>query len=97
MSVTSLQNWISENPALAAGAAALLFVLIYLLARLIFGRGLTHVASLTKNKYDDVIIKKLRPYRASLLAAIRNGRKTTATAVQSKITGVVNLVPAEAY
>jgi miniconductance mechanosensitive channel len=68
MDVTSFQTWISANPSLALGAATLLFVLVYLLARLIFGRGLTYVASLTKNKYDDIIVQKLRPYRASLLA-----------------------------
>ena len=32
-----------------------------------FGRGFVYLAGLTKNKYDDIIIKKLRPYRASLL------------------------------
>ncbi len=68
MDVTALQTWISANPGLALGAAVIAFLLIYLLSRLIFGRGLTHVATLTKNKYDDIIVKKLRPYRAALLA-----------------------------
>jgi miniconductance mechanosensitive channel len=68
MDVIALQAWISANPNLALGAAVLIFLLVYLLARLIFGRGLTHFAALTKNKYDDIIVKKLRPYRAALLA-----------------------------
>ncbi len=68
MELFDLQTWIAANPSLAAGAAALILLLIYLLARLIFGRGLTYVAALTKNKYDDIIVKKLRPFRASLLA-----------------------------
>ena len=68
MNVTSIQSWISANPSLTSGAAAVLFLLVYLLARLIFGRGLTYVAGLTKNKYDDIIVQKLRPYRAALLA-----------------------------
>ena len=68
MELFDLQAWIAANPSLAAGAAALILLLIYLLARLIFGRGLTYVAALTKNKYDDIIVKKLRPFRASLLA-----------------------------
>ncbi len=68
MDVTALQTWITANPGLALGAAVLLFLLVYLLSRLIFGRGLTHVATLTRNKYDDIIVKKLRPYRAALLA-----------------------------
>jgi miniconductance mechanosensitive channel len=68
MNISSFQTWISANPNLALGAAVVLFLLVYLLARLIFGRGLTYVASLTKNKYDDIIVQKLRPYRAALLA-----------------------------
>jgi miniconductance mechanosensitive channel len=67
MDITPLQAWITANPALAFGAAALAFVLVYLLARLLFGRGLTYVAGLTKNKYDDIIVQKIRPYRAALL------------------------------
>ena len=67
MDVSSLQSWISANPGLALGAAVVLFLLAYLLARLIFGRGLTYLTSLTKNKYDDIIIQKLRPRRAAWL------------------------------
>jgi miniconductance mechanosensitive channel len=67
MNVNSFQSWISANPGLALGATGLLFLLAYLLARLIFGRGLTYLTSLTKNKYDDIIIQKLRPKRAAWL------------------------------
>lgn len=67
MDIATLQTWIAANPALAWGAAALAFLLVYLLARLVFGRGLTHIAALTRNKYDDIIIRKLRPFRAALL------------------------------
>ncbi|MBI4731104.1 MAG: mechanosensitive ion channel [Chloroflexi bacterium] len=68
MELPDIQAWIVANPPLALGVAALLFLLIYLLTRLIFGRGLIYVTTRTKNKYDDIIVKKLRPYRASLLA-----------------------------
>lgn len=68
MDVSAIQAWISDNPNLALGAGIGLFLLIYLLARLIFGRGLTYIAKRTKNKYDDIIVKKLHPFRASLLA-----------------------------
>ena len=67
MDATSLQSWISVNPNLALGAAVVLFVLAYLLARLILGRGLTYLTGLTKNKYDDIIVQKLHPKRAALL------------------------------
>lgn len=68
MELPDIQAWIAANPPLALGVAALLFLLIYLLTRLVFGRGLIYVTTRTKNKYDDIIVKKLRPYRASLLA-----------------------------
>lgn len=68
MVLPDFKSWIAGYPGFAIGAAALLFLVIYLLARLIFGRGLHYIASRTKNKYDDIIIKKLRPNRASWLA-----------------------------
>jgi miniconductance mechanosensitive channel len=67
MNASFIQSWISANPALALGAAVVLFLLAYVLARLIFGRGLTYVTSLTKNKYDDIIVQRLQPKRAALL------------------------------
>jgi miniconductance mechanosensitive channel len=70
MTIMDLETWIAANTNLAIGAAVLLFLLIYLIARIIFGRGLTYIASRTKNKYDDIIVKKLRPYRAALLAPL---------------------------
>jgi miniconductance mechanosensitive channel len=63
-----IRIWIGANPAWAVAAATLLFVLILFLARLIFGRGLVYITTRTKNKYDDIIVKGLRPLRASLLA-----------------------------
>lgn len=68
MTLPDFKAWISGNSGLAIGAAVLLFLLVYLIARFIFGRGMTYIASRTKNKYDDIIVKKLRPYRAALLA-----------------------------
>lgn len=67
MTIFDLKDWIAENQLIAYSAAALILILIYVLSRLIFGRGLVYLAGLTKNKYDDIIIKKLRPFRASLL------------------------------
>jgi miniconductance mechanosensitive channel len=67
MTLPDFKAWIAGNPGLASGAAALLFLLFYLLARLIFGRGLLYIAARTKNKYDDIVIKKLRPFRAAWL------------------------------
>jgi miniconductance mechanosensitive channel len=66
--LTIIETWINANPPFAAGAALLLFILIYLFARLIFSRGLTYLATRTKNIYDDIIVRKMRPNRASWLA-----------------------------
>jgi miniconductance mechanosensitive channel len=68
MDITFLQAWITANPALAASAAVLSILLIYLVTRLVFARGLIYLAGRTKNKYDDILMKRLRPYRAAWLA-----------------------------
>ena len=57
MDVTILEDWIASNPALALGATVIVLVLIYLISRLIFGRGLSALAGITKNKYDDILVK----------------------------------------
>lgn len=68
MELFALKDWIIDNPVLAISAAVLLFIAILLLARLVFGRGLVYLTTRTKNKYDDILVKGLRPMRASLLA-----------------------------
>jgi len=67
MDMNTFQTWTSANPVLTLGLAVGLFLLTFLLTRLVFGRGLTTIANLTKSKYDDIIIKKLHPNRTSLL------------------------------
>jgi miniconductance mechanosensitive channel len=67
MNVEIIQTWIEANPYLALAATIVGLVIIYLVSRLIFGRGLTYIASITKNKWDDIIIAKMKPFRASLL------------------------------
>jgi len=68
MQTLNLQGWIELYPEIATALTVILLLLVYLLARLVFGRGLTYIATQTKTKYDDMVVKKLRPYRASLLA-----------------------------
>lgn len=62
-----MQDWIARNPGLALTGALGLLVILYLLARLIFGRGLLYLTSLTRNQYDDIIARELRLYRAAWL------------------------------
>jgi len=68
MEVSVVQDWIARNPALALGGAVLALLVIYLISRVIFGRGLIYITTLTRNKHDDIIAQKLRPYRAAWLA-----------------------------
>jgi miniconductance mechanosensitive channel len=67
MDVTVLQDWIANNPALSLASVVGLLLLIYLISRLIFGRGLTALAAVTRNKYDDILVKKMHLYRAAWL------------------------------
>ena len=68
MNIPEFYAWTAANPGLTIGATFLLFLVIYLVARLIFGRGLGYIAARTKNKFDDIVVQKLRPNRASWLA-----------------------------
>ena len=67
MNISVVQTWIENNPLPALAGTVLGLLVIYALSRLIFGRGLTHLTTLTKNKYDDIIAQKLRLYRAAWL------------------------------
>ncbi|GAB4416058.1 MAG: mechanosensitive ion channel family protein [Anaerolineales bacterium] len=67
MSIPQIQAWILANPYLGLAIAVIIFVLIYLFTRWIFGRGLTYIASRTKNKYDDILVSRLRPFRTAWL------------------------------
>jgi miniconductance mechanosensitive channel len=68
MTLSAIETWIKGNQLIAIGAATLVFIFIYLIARLVFGRGLVYLAGRTKNKYDDIVVRQLRPNRASWLA-----------------------------
>ncbi len=68
MDTTQLQQWIEANRIWATGVVFLLVILIYLFTRLVLARGLIYLTQRTKNKYDDILMQKLRPYRAAWLA-----------------------------
>jgi miniconductance mechanosensitive channel len=68
MDLNLLQDWIAANPLLAAGATAVLSVLVFLIARGILARGLLTLADHTRTKVDDIIVRHLRPFRVAWLA-----------------------------
>lgn len=67
MDIFELQKWIQANPGLSAPAAIVVVLLLYGLSRIILGRGLTYLTQRTKNKYDDIIMGRVRPYRVAWL------------------------------
>ena len=48
------------NPTIAVIVGALL---VFLIARFIVARGLIYLTTRTKNQWDDILIKHMRPYR----------------------------------
>ncbi len=70
MDAASFQLWIEQYPAATLGAILLFSILLFLFTRNIIARGLISLASRTKSKVDDILLKHLRPTRASLLAPL---------------------------
>ena len=68
MDIPQLQNWIQANPIIAILGTIVLVILLYGISRTIFGRSLIYLTQRTKNKYDDIIMVRVRPYRAAWLA-----------------------------
>jgi miniconductance mechanosensitive channel len=66
----SLQAWIQLNPLLALGSVLLASLLTFLIARGVLARGLAYLASRSKNKIDDILVQKLRPFRIAWLAPL---------------------------
>jgi uncharacterized membrane protein YdjX (TVP38/TMEM64 family) len=62
-----VQDWIELNPTLApwalGGAAVITSLVVFLIARYLIARGLVYLAKRTENKYDDIVVEELRPFR----------------------------------
>jgi len=67
MTYQDIQHWVEMNPDIApwvlGGAMITAGIVLYLVVRLLVARSLVYLASRTANKYDDIIVAKLRPYR----------------------------------
>ncbi len=70
MNLETIQVWIEENPTLAFGGVILLSIIVFFIARLIIGRGLYSLAARTETEYDDIIVKKLHPFRVAWAAPL---------------------------
>lgn len=67
MDLTELQQWIDQNTLLAFGGVVILSVILFFIARGIIARGLIYLATRTESKYDDIVVKNLRPFRVAWL------------------------------
>jgi miniconductance mechanosensitive channel len=74
MTPEHIQALLDLNPTLMpwvlGGAMVLLSVVVFLIARYFIARGLVYLSTRTKNKYDDVIVEKLRPFRFAWVAPL---------------------------
>ena len=70
MEAIDLQTWVNQNTALALAGLLALSILLFIFARGVIARGLVHLAGLSKNKYDDIIVRHLRPYRLAWMAPL---------------------------
>lgn len=70
METTYFQAWVEQNPVIAISAILIFSFALFLFTRNILARALVHLASRTKSKVDDILLKHLRPYRTSWLAPL---------------------------
>jgi miniconductance mechanosensitive channel len=72
MTYQDIQQWAGLNPVLApwvlGTVAVVVGLVLYLVTRLLIARSLVYLAGRTANKYDDIIVAKLRPYRFAWIA-----------------------------
>lgn len=65
--IEEIQKWLFLNPgvnnALTLVGVIFLIVISYVIAYRLLGRGLDYLAAQTKSRYDDIIIKRIRPRR----------------------------------
>lgn len=70
MDTIAFQTWVEQNPAIAASIIFISSIALFLFTRNILARGLIRLASRTKTKVDDILLKHLRPSRTSWLAPL---------------------------
>jgi len=72
--IGNIQAWLDLNSMLApwvlGGAAVILSMVVFLITRYFIARGLVYLAERTENKYDDIVVEKLRPFRFAWIAPL---------------------------
>jgi len=74
MTVDSISTWLAQNPTWGpwafAGALVVLSALVYVIARYLIANALVYLARRTANRYDDIVVEKLRPFRFAWIAPL---------------------------
>jgi len=74
MTAEDIQSLLDLDPTLMpwvlGGAALILSVVVFVIARYFIARGLVYLSVRTENKYDDVMVDKLRPFRFAWVAPL---------------------------
>jgi miniconductance mechanosensitive channel len=74
MTPEQIQALLDLNPTLMpwvlGGIVVLASVVVFSIARNFIARGLVYLSTRTKNKYDDIIVEKLRPFRFAWVAPL---------------------------
>ncbi|MCL5428811.1 MAG: mechanosensitive ion channel family protein [Chloroflexi bacterium] len=64
------QTWLNSNPNNPTIAVIVGALLVFIIARFVVARGLIYLTTRTQNKWDDILIKHLRPYRLAWVAPL---------------------------
>jgi miniconductance mechanosensitive channel len=67
MNIEMILAWMQANPMLVAAIAA---VVSFIIARYFIARGLIYLTTRTQNKWDDILVKHLHPYRLVWIAPL---------------------------
>jgi miniconductance mechanosensitive channel len=70
MTTADLLSWSTLNPGLAVSGVIILSVALYFFVRSTIARGLIYIAARTASKYDDIVVRNLRPFRVTWLAPL---------------------------
>ena len=70
MTFDSILNWLMDHPLIFLPIVLILAYLLYRLTKYVLARGLFKVAISTETIYDDLIVDRLRPFRAAWLVPL---------------------------
>ncbi|UYN89069.1 MAG: mechanosensitive ion channel [Anaerolineales bacterium] len=70
ITINSIRLWMEANESIAPWVVLGAVLFSFIIARYVVGRGLTWLARSTKNQWDDVLVKHMRPNRLSWVAPL---------------------------